>query len=144
MWSAEIVLVCALSALGRAPSTFPPIALVDTRPPGVSNSAEGFVRAGEHRIYLLTTSATFRDALAADTRCGNYRAVRKLASVLIHEEFHIRQPGDEQGAYTAQLTALAAMGLDYAHPVYVEVRRAMLKVAARQRPERSQLARRDP
>ena len=144
MWSAELVLVCALSALGRAPSTFPPIQLVDTRPPGVSQGAEGFVRAGEHRIYLLTTTPVFRSARASATKCSDYRSVRKIASVLIHEEFHLKRPGDEAGAYAAQLTSLGAMGIDYTHPVYVEVRRAMVKVLARERPERIQLARRDP
>ena len=144
MWSAEIVLVCALSALGRAPSSFPPIELVDIRPPGVSSTAEGFVRHGERRIYLLTNSITFRDAMASDTRCSNFRAVRKLASVLIHEEFHIRKPGDERGAYAAQLTALSAMGLGYTHPVYAEVRRSMLAVIERERSDHALIARRAP
>jgi hypothetical protein len=70
--------------------------------------------------------------------------VRKLASVLIHEEFHLKKPGDESGAYAAQLTALGAMGLDYAHPTYVEVRRSMLAAIARERPNRALLARRAP
>lgn len=144
MWSAELVLVCALSALGRAPSTFPPIELVDTRPPGVSPNAEGFVRAGEHRIYLITSSLVFRAAREHDLKCGDFRAVRKLASVLIHEEWHLTHPGDEKGAYIAQLTALAAMGYGYTHPVYTAVRRSMQQVLASQRPERVQLARHDP
>jgi hypothetical protein len=144
MWSAELVLVCALSALGRAPSTFPPIALVDVRPPGVSSTAEGFVRPGERRIYLLTNSTTFRDAMASDTKCSNFQAVRKLASVLIHEEFHIKRPGDEPGAYAAQLIALEAMGIGSSHPVYVSVRRSMFAVIERQRQDRMMLARRAP
>jgi hypothetical protein len=143
MWSAEIVLVCALSALGRAPSSFPPIELVDSRPPGLSPVAEAFVRTGERRIYLLTTGAVFQAARRADNRCGDYSAIRKLASILVHEEFHIRRPGDERGAYMAQLTALAAMGLDYAHPVSVGVRRSMIVAMERQKPDRT-LARRDP
>jgi hypothetical protein len=144
MWSAEVVLVCALGALGRAPSTLPPIELVNTRPPGVSAHAEGFVRSGEHRIYLLTGTEVFRSAQASDTRCGNYRAVRKIASVIIHEEFHLQRPGDEKGAYAAQLTALAAMGIGYTHPVYVGVRRSMMAALERPRPDRVLLARRAP
>jgi hypothetical protein len=141
MWSAELVLVCALSALGRAPSSFPPIELVDTRPPGVSPHAEGFVRAGERRIYLLTSSPVFRSAQVSDVRCGDFRAVRKIASVLIHEEFHLERPGDEAGAYAAQLTALGAMGIGATHPLSQGVRRSMLKVLEANRPDRLLLAR---
>ena len=144
MWSAEVILVCALGVLGRAPSTFPPIELVNTRPLGVSAHAEGFVRSGEHRIYLLTNTEVFRSAQASDGRCGDFRAVRKIASILIHEEFHLRHPGDEKGAYAAQLTALASMGIGYTHPVYVGVRRSMLATVERQRPDRTLLARRAP
>ena len=145
MWSAEIVLVCALSALGRAPSTLPPIQLVDTRPPGVSPSAEGFVRTGEHRIYLLTNTPVFRAAQKSDTKCAAFREIRKIASVIVHEEWHLRHPGDEKGAYSAQLTMLAAMGIGYTHPVFMDVRRAMIKVLEqqqRQQAERTLLARR--
>jgi hypothetical protein len=125
--------VCALSLLGRSPHTFPPIELVTARPSGVSSTAEGFVRRGERRIYLLTTSAAFREALMVDRRCGNSFAHRKIASVLIHEEFHVTHPGDEAGAYTSQLTALAAMGAPQGHPLYSEVQRSMLKALAAQR-----------
>jgi hypothetical protein len=144
MWSAELVLVCALSALGRAPHTLPPIQLVDIPARGVSPLAEGYVRTGEHRIYLLTNSPVFRAARHSNDRCGDYRAIRKIASVLVHEEFHLKHPGDEEGAYAAQLTALAAMGLASSHPVYVDVRRAMLKVLERNRPDRLLLARNRP
>ena len=144
MWSAEVVLVCALGVLGRAPNTLPPIQLVDTRPPGVSRHAEGFVRTGEHRIYLLTDTEAFRSVRNRTVRCDDSRAVRKIASVIVHEEFHLKHPGDENGAYAAQLTALAMMGIDYTHPVYVSVRRSMIATLERQRPDRTLLARRDP
>ena len=142
MSSAELVLVCALSVLGRAPSTFPPIQLVDTRPPGMSPGAEAFVQTGVRKIFLLTTSEVFR-AAQARTKCSAYREVRKLASVLIHEEWHILHPGDEEGAYVAQLTTLASLGLGYSHPVFADVRRSMQQVLARQRPDKTRLARAD-
>jgi hypothetical protein len=82
--------------------------------------------------------------MRSDTKCSAYRELRKIASVIVHEEWHLKRPGDEEGAYAAQLTTLAALGIGYTHPLFVEVRRSMQYVLARQRPERTQLARSDP
>ena len=46
MWTAEMVLVCALALLPRGGDTLPPIVLLDTRPPEVSRHGEAFVRSG--------------------------------------------------------------------------------------------------
>src|SRR5688572_31105414 len=62
------------------------------------------------RSILLTTSEAFRTALKAQTRCGNRNALRKLASILVHEEWHLRHGSDEEGAYSAQLTTLTMLG----------------------------------
>lgn len=134
MWTAATVVVCALDLLGRSAGTFPTIRLIDSPPPGTSAYVEGFVLAGNRTIYLVTSSSTFRDAQGAIYRCGNRAAIRKLASVLVHEEWHVRNGPDERGAYLAQLTALATLGAGPGTRQYGEVRRAMqatLSAAAR-------------
>jgi hypothetical protein len=132
--TAEAVLVCALTLLGRSEKSFPPITLIHTAPVDVSPQAEAYVRVNDDRIYVLTTSPTFRRLQTADDECGDLQAARKLASVLIHEEMHIRNHADEKTAYSAQLTALTAMGAGLGSPPYQEVHRAM-RAALAKRPK---------
>jgi len=130
VWTAETVLVCALALLARGAGSLPPIVLLESRPPEVSMHAEGFVRHGDPRIYLLTGTASFERARRATGRCGALQALRKIASVVIHEEWHVRYPGDEPGAYAAQLMALTEVGAGPGTPLYMEVwlaRRAVLR-----------------
>lgn len=134
MWTAETVLVCALALLARGPDSLPPIILVKSRPPDVSKYADGFVRHGDHRIHLLTDTDTFYYARRAGSRCGATQNLRKIASVVIHEEWHVRYPGDEPGAYLAQLSALIQMGAGPGNPVYMEVWRARRAVLATWQP----------
>lgn len=124
VWTAETVLVCALALLGRGADSLPQIVLLDARPSYASLNAEGFVRRGEPRIYLLTTTAPFAVARRASRPCGDVQALRKIASVVIHEEWHVRHPGDEAGAYTAQLGALVALGAGPGNSLWMEVWRA--------------------
>jgi hypothetical protein len=138
MTPAATVLVCALELLHRSPASLPPIELLDVRPVRASVNAEAFVDPATATIYILTTSEVFRAALQSDTRCGSLDAIRKLASIIIHEEWHVRHGGDEEGAYFAQLTALAMLGaIDT--PVYNSVRRAMAAVLAQQQRARTDL-----
>ena len=125
MWTAETVLVCALALLPRAADSFPPIVLLDFRPADVSLNAEAFVRYGDPRIYVLTEAPAFRRARFARNRCGELQALRKIASVVVHEEWHVRHPGDERGAYNAQLMALRSVGADQGNPLLWEVQRSM-------------------
>ena len=129
MWTAEAVLVCALTLLNRSADSFPPIAFVHWPPAEVSRGAEAYVREGVYRIYLVTSSDLFVRARAARDRCGDRQALRKLASVLVHEEWHVRYGSDEAGAYAAQLTTLRALGAG-SDPVVGEVRRSMRAVLA--------------
>ena len=132
MTPAATVLVCALDLLGRSPESFPPIELLDVRPAHASVNAEAFVESGVNTIYLLTTSEVFQTALKAGTRCGNRNALRKLASIIVHEEWHVRHGSDEGGAYAAQLTTVQMLGgQDTA--LYNSVRRAMVTVLAQRR-----------
>ena len=49
-----------------------------------------------------------------------------IASVLVHEEWHVRHGGDEAGAYAAQQTTLIRLNAGPGTPLYHEVTRAML------------------
>jgi hypothetical protein len=133
VWTADVVLLCALNMLGRSESSFPPIAMISAATANVSAGAEGYVRHNDPHIYLITSSDNFRDAQASITRCGNANAVRKIASVLIHEEAHLRQAADERTAYEAQLTILTALGAGPGSPAYQEAFRAMQRAVRQQR-----------
>jgi hypothetical protein len=138
VWTAEAVLVCALTLLGRGVSSFPPIDLVATVPADVSPAAEAFVRINSGRISLVTTSSTFRRLQQARDKCGDVMAARKIASILVHEETHVKQGADEKNAYAAQLTTLTALGAGIGSPPYQEVTRAMRLTLSQRRsaPER--------
>jgi len=125
MWTAETVLVCALTLLHRSVESFPPIELVDARPPYVSANVDAYVPVGGARIYVLTTTPAFTRARRANYKCGELNAIRKIASVLVHEEWHVRHGSDEAGAYAAQLTTLVALDAGPGNPVYYEVTRSM-------------------
>ena len=125
MWTAETVLVCALTLLTRAVDSFPPITFVNQPPAGVSRRAEAFVRTGERRIYVITSSRMFQRAQNATFRCGEHQALRKLASVLVHEEWHVTHGGDEAGAYAAQLITLSYLGSGPGNPMYYDVSMSM-------------------
>jgi hypothetical protein len=132
MWTAETVLVCALTLLHRRVDSFPPIELVDDRPPYVSAAAEAYVLTGDARIYLLTVSPTFTRARRALDKCGELNAIRKIASILVHEEWHVRHGDDESSAYTAQLITLIRLGAGPGTPLYNEVHQSM-RAATRKR-----------
>jgi hypothetical protein len=134
MWTAEVVLLCALEVLGRSAGSFPPIELVATAPAIASAGVEAYVGPLDKKIYLLTTSTAFRRLMASQTRCGDVMAARKIASILIHEELHVRQNADERTAYQAQLLRLIMMGSGVGTPPYQEVFRAMQQTINRQRP----------
>lgn len=132
MWSANSILVCALALLGRDPRTLPPITLLEVRPIEVSPIADAFVR--DATIYLVTSTPTFRAARSAREECGELHALRKIASIVVHEEWHVRYSADERSAYHAQLTALSALGSGPDTSEYYGVVRAMNAVlAAKQR-----------
>lgn len=130
MWSAASVLVCALTMLGRSERTFHPIRLVETVPPGGSANAEAFVTRDPATIHLVTSSGVFKEAVRSPYTCGERAAIGKIASMLVHEEWHLKNGSDEQGAYLAQLTALLMMGFDEHTHVYGIVKKSMLRVIA--------------
>ena len=129
MTTAAAVLVCALDLLHRSAESLPRIMFLDERPAGASISAEAFADPVTRTIYILTTSEVFRAAQQSPTRCGNLQSVRKLASIIIHEEWHVLNGPDEEGAYAAQLIALTMLGAADT-PLYNGVRRARDAVMA--------------
>jgi hypothetical protein len=81
VWTADTVLMCALALLACGPGNFPSIVLLNSRPPDVSMNAEGFVRSGERRIYLLTDTASFEEARPGPLNSTpTRRRSRRLAS----------------------------------------------------------------
>lgn len=129
MLCAAAVVMCALDLLYRPVSSFPPIVLIDTRPPDVTATAEAFVRRNPDTIYLITSTPTFRAAHA-----GHRDALQKVASILVHEDWHIRNGPDERRAYETQLMTLLSLGVGEGRPVFAEVRRSMrLALAAQKR-----------
>ena len=125
MWSAETVLVCALTLLGRSAASFPPIEFLTVAPPDVSKQAEAYVRVNDPHIYVITTRGAFQRLQGAKDRCADLESARKLASILIHEEVHARQTSDEKVAYSAQLTTLMWMGAGPGTGLYSDVLRSM-------------------
>lgn len=128
MWSPAAVLVCALELLGRDASSFPPIQLVDTAPAGASAQVEAYVLPPGDTIYVLTSTPLFQRVLRSRQRCLEREAVRKLASILVHEEWHVRHGRDERGAYSAQLDTLFRLGMRPGSALHVSVVRSMLAV----------------
>jgi hypothetical protein len=136
MWTADAVLVCALNLLGRSVNTFPSIEFIRTAPVDASAGVEAYVGPTDRKIYIITTSGTFQTLLGTRYRCGNIMAARKLASVLIHEEAHIRRGATEESAYQTQLLILTALGAGVGSPPYMEVVRAMRHTLKRQQATR--------
>lgn len=122
MTTAMAVVVCALGLLGRSPESLAPIRFLDHPPAGVSGNAEAFAVHDPDTIYFITSSSTFREA-GEHRRCEPLDAIRKIASIIVHEEWHLRHEHDERGAYQAQLTALAMLGAP--SPMISTVRKSM-------------------
>lgn len=143
MTSAAAVLACALVLLGRPAGTLPAVGFLDRPPHDVSFNAEAFVRRSPDTIYLITSSAVFRAAQAAQPSCSNRQANVKLASVLAHELWHLKNGDDEAGAYAAQLTTLVWLGEGTNSALFSEVRGSMRAVLdARMRVSRTRDKRR--
>jgi hypothetical protein len=128
-----VVIACALTLINRSLTTVPPIELVERRPIEVSPQAEAFVRPGHDVIYLLTSTVALREAREAVPACSNREPLVKLASIFMHELWHVRHGPDERGAYEAQLTTLSWLGMAAHSPLYNEVRRSMREVLTAQK-----------
>jgi len=123
-WDATTVIACALALLGRSERTLPRIAFIEKGPPGVSAFAEGYTVLGEQRIVLITSAWAFRQATESSYKCDQSDALREVASVIAHEEWHVLHGVDENGAYDAQLRALLATGIGPTSSLFRNVMRA--------------------
>lgn len=132
MTSAAAVLACALTVLGRSANQLPPIELVASAPLTGSRYVEAYVQPPLKVIFLVTTSEVFQDALRAQRKCGNLDALRKIASVIAHEHWHVVNGSDEQGAYEAQLSTLIRVGSSPDSRLYHSVVRSMQAVMRQQ------------
>ena len=138
MLTAAAVVVCALDLLGRSPASSVPMKFLSEPPPGASRNTEGFVTRDPDTIYLITSTAAFRAAQRGPYAQGARDACRHIASVIVHEEWHLKNGGDEKGAYFAQMTALAALSAD-AKAIWSVLRTMM--VAVEQQKARQRLSR---
>ena len=85
-----------------------PFVLVSVLPRTVSPGAEAWTVYDEHgkgdRIFVYTRSRTFR--CASVPRSDQDRCLLKVASIIVHEAWHLRNGRDEVGAYQAQIIFL--------------------------------------
>jgi hypothetical protein len=128
------VVVVVLALLGSEAKGLPPIELVHVRPADASPTVEGFTRPGSNRIYLLTTSEVFQEAVREDYLGADGAPIIKLASIVIHEAWHVRHGPDERGAYNAQLFTLSRLGAGPGTGLHNSVYKAMQTVLKVQRP----------
>ena len=125
--AAASALVCALAALNRSEASLPPIEIIDTPPSYVSVGTEAYVQRG--KIYLIASASVVQQAAGKRPgECGDVYQVKKLASILIHEEWHLKHGPDEKGAYERQLVALQQLGVGPGVSVYHDVQQTMLYV----------------
>jgi hypothetical protein len=131
MLTAAAVVACALSMLGRSPDSTVPIRFLDAPPHYASQNVEAFVMRNPDTIYMITSTAAFRDGFRGPGESGFTDACLKIASIIVHEEWHLRYGDDEEGAYLAQVMTL--MRLNAAPTMISGVRRSMTIAVAAQR-----------
>ena len=138
MGIAATALVCALGVLNRSEASLPRIEILDQAPAFVSTGTEAFVQRNPDIIFIIASSTVVRDAASRPGECGDLFAVKKLASIVIHEEAHLRYGDNEEHAYYRQLVALIQLGLGPDSRTYRDVQRSMkavLQARKRNRPD---------
>ncbi len=137
MMSAAAVVACALGLLGRSPKDMFPIEFVNRPPAEASANAEAYVLRDPDRIVLITSTPVFRAAQHAGDPNRDMDAFRKIASIIVHEEWHLRHGMDERPAYEAQMITLMALGAS--SPLVSSVRGSMLVVLDAQKRARKRM-----
>ena len=129
--TASMVLMCALDLLGRSQPHLPRIEILDRQPAGVSATAAAFVDLRAGVIYLIASVPPFSVAQSAQSSpatCHAPDALKLVASLIVHEAWHLKHGADEKGAYYAQLMELQRLGLGPGRWAYANVQRAMKTV----------------
>jgi hypothetical protein len=105
--------VLLLAALDKA---HVPVALASVLPHGASPTAEGWTTYAAdgraERIFLYTGSDMFR---CARWPLSMRQCLLRVASVLVHEDWHVRHGRSESGAYEAQVVFLLRRGAATEH-----------------------------
>ena len=119
-------LASAVTLLGWSGDDVPRIEVVNARALDRTATAEAWVRfdangAALPVVYVRSDTEVYRSALAKD-----YQALVRLAGVLVHERWHLRNGRDEYGAYSAQLSTMQYLHADAEQ--MAEVRRALMQV----------------
>lgn len=130
MWTVTAVFTCALELLGRPQASAPRVELIERVPPGISALATGYVLLTEKRIVLITSTPAFVQARHASERCGDVEAIREIAGVFVHEEWHLTHGVDEAGAYDAQMIALLQTGANADSRLFHKIKQTKLAVLA--------------
>ena len=102
------VLRGAMLLAGPAASGLP-LVLTGERHPAASPGAEAWILDGGsrgQRIAIYTGSETFRRAAAS----GDFQCRLKLASIIVHEAWHLSHGADEAPAYDEQIVFLRSHG----------------------------------
>jgi hypothetical protein len=134
MSTQAFVLACALQLLERSAERLPPIRVVIAPPVHASPNAQGFLDRREGAIYLIASAPAFRVAEAAQRdprnrgRCVERVALKMIASIIVHEEWHLKHGPDEKGAYQAQIMELHRLRLGPDTTTVQSVKRAMQTV----------------
>jgi hypothetical protein len=112
-----------------------PIELASSVPDGASPGVEGWTsyRAnGEgERISIYTGSAIFRCARLPHENPQSHECVLRLASVIVHEAWHVSSGRQEAGAYIAQIAFLMANHASDAQIASVQMARDQVLAAVR-------------
>jgi hypothetical protein len=120
-------------ALSGLLSTHLPVVLTSVLPKAVAPGADAWTVYDEQghgdRIFVYTGGRTFQ--CASTSRDGKYQCLLRLASIIVHEAWHLHHGSDEASAYGAQLAFLefnGGSGLDI-----LDIRQSRSRVLAEQR-----------
>jgi hypothetical protein len=89
--------------------------------------------SGAAHIVLITSTWAFMNARRSQSQCSDVDAIREIAGVLAHEEWHILHGDSEEGAYDAQLSALLLVGAPLDGALFHKVKRSKEAVLAAER-----------
>ena len=114
-------------------STHLPVALIDVFPNMGSPGAEAWTVYDESgngdRIFVYTGGRTFQCASAR--HAVEYQCLLRLASIIVHEAWHLKNGPDEAAAYDAQVLFLESQRASDLH--ILDIRRSRSRVLAEKR-----------
>lgn len=110
-----------------------PVVLTSALPSAVSPGADAWTVYDEQghgdRIFVYTRGRTFQCASAS--RDAQHQCMLRLASLIVHEAWHLQNGLDEAAAYDAQVMFLESNGASQFH--ILDIRRSRSRVLAEKR-----------